>query len=506
MKIIRGKNLIGKRFGRLTMIKLFPDQKDFVNSLRGAFAAGHRSVLGVASPAFGKTVVAGYISESVVGRGGSVWFLVHRRNLLRQTSGSFWRSKIAHGLITSGKGRSPHPVQVGTIGTVFSRLESLNPPTMLFIDEAHLSRGNMFETVIKWAKDAGSLVIGLTGTPIRLDNKPLGGLYDHMVEAVSTRWLIENGRLSDYEMYSSPVAPDLSSVKTQAGDYNRGDLHEAMDKPHITGCAVSHYKKFADGMIAVCYCVNVAHSKSTAAQFNAAGIPAVHVDASTTDKELTEACEGLASGKYKVLVNCELVIEGFDLSAQVGEDITIECCILLRPTQSKARYLQMVFRALRKKPNPAIILDHAGCCLRHGMPDDPQEWSLEPRKKGSRRQYDNGPSIGVQVCDHCYFSFRSGVIECPNCGEVVPLRERIIEVVEGELERIQKAQAEEQARIERRREQGKARELEELVAVGVERGMRRPDVWGANVWAARQKRKPSAADYARAAKAWRALV
>jgi superfamily II DNA or RNA helicase len=105
------------------------------------------------------------------------------------------------------------PVQVGTIGSVYSRRETLTPPSILFVDEAHLSKGNMFETVINWCREAGSIVIGLTGTPQRLDGKALGDVFDVMVEARSTAWLIEQGRLSDYIMYSSAISPDLDGIK-----------------------------------------------------------------------------------------------------------------------------------------------------------------------------------------------------------------------------------------------------------------------------------------------------
>ena len=136
--------------------QLYEDQQEFVSKLRESLRGGIKSVLGVASPAFGKTVVAAYITSQARQRdeNASVWFLAHRKNLLRQTSKSFWQAKIEHGLITSGKMRSTLPIQVGTIGTVHSRLNSLKPPKILFIDEAHLSKGNMFQTVIAWARDS----------------------------------------------------------------------------------------------------------------------------------------------------------------------------------------------------------------------------------------------------------------------------------------------------------------------------------------------------------------
>lgn len=473
--------------------QLFEDQEEFVHKLRLALKSGVKSVLGVASPAFGKTVVASHITHSARERdpNATVWFLVHRKNLLRQTSKSFWQAKIEHGLITSGKMRTTLPIQVGTIGTVHSRLATLKPPKILFIDEAHLSKGNMFQSVIAWARAAGAIVIGLTGTPVRLDGKSLGDLYEVIIEAKSTKWLIEQGRLSEYIAYTTPTKPDLSAVKTLAGDYSVADLAVAMDKPTIVGDAVSHWLKYAKGKRTVVYCCNVAHSKHTAEAFTAAGIPAAHVDASTTEQELKSICEALADRRILVLVNCELVIEGFDLSAQVGRDVTLECCILLRPTQSVARYLQMVFRALRRKDYPAVILDHAGCILKHGLPCEHREWSLLGQVKGKRKKKDEEPDVNVQQCKKCYAVFLPAADNCPYCGAALEKKVRKIQEADGELEQVDLAAVRKQAK----KEQGQARTLRDLVSLGMRRGMAKASQWAAITAAARENRKPTPADF-----------
>ena len=480
----------------MAAFNLFDDQAEFVAKLREALKAGYRSILGVASPAFGKTVVAGHIIATAREKSdATAWFLVHRKNLLRQTSKSFWSAHIEHGLLTSGRTRSRLPVQVGTIGTVHSRIDQLVPPTILFVDEAHLAKGRMFETVIKWCLGNGSIVIGLTGTPERLDGKALGDLFSVMVEARSTQWLIDQGRLSSYDIYSTAMQPDLSAVKKSGGDYNREQLAEVMDNRVLVGDAISHWRRHANGMRTVVYCVNVKHSKHTAEAFNDAGIPAVHVDADTTEGELKDACEGLATGRYLVLCNCELVIEGFDLSAQVGKDITLECCILLRPTESLARYLQMVFRALRKKPAPAVILDHAGCAMKHGLPDEIREWSLEGRKKRKRKTGDEEPDVNVQQCQHCFHIFRPGPDKCPSCGKPVERKSpRELRQVDGDLVKIDT----DAIKRERKRNQGAARNLQDLIQLGVRRGMKNPSGWAVHVHCAREGRKPTASDYQQA--------
>ena len=211
---------------------------------------------------------------------------------------------------------------------------------------------------------------------------------------------------------------------------------------------------------------------------------------------IKEACEGLASGKYKVLCNCELVIEGFDLSAQVGRDCTLECCILLRPTQSLARYLQMVFRAMRKKPNPAVILDHAGCIVKHGLPCEKRDWSLEGREKGKRKANDE-PALNVSQCSKCYAVFKSGVDACPMCGEPVERKERTLNEVDGELEQVDMEAVKAEQRRQRQ-EQGRANGLRDLIALGKRRGMKNASGWAVNVYMARQSRKPTPKDYAEA--------
>ena len=487
------------------MFELFEDQAEFVGNLRRSLQAGHKSILGVASPAFGKTVVAAHITETAREKNpdSTIWFLVHRKNLLRQTSKSFWSAHIEHGLLTSGRRASNLPIQVGTIGTVNSRFDSLKPPSILFIDEAHLAKGAMFEKVITWARAYGSIIIGLTGTPERLDGKALGDLFDDLIEAKSTKWLIEQGRLSEYIAFTTPMAPDMSAVKKSGNDFNRSDLAMAMDKPTIVGDAVSHWRKHALGMRTVAYCVNVEHSKHTADAFNQAGIPAAHVDADTTEAELKAVCEGLADRSILILCNCELVIEGFDLSAQVGRDVTLECCILLRPTQSVARYLQMVFRALRRKPQAAVILDHAGCILQHGLPCEDREWSLEGKKKGKRKAKDDDePEVQVQQCMSCYAVFKPGPDNCPMCGEVIERKVRKIEQVEGELQAVDM----EMVRRERKKEQGMAGSLEQLIQLGRRRGMKKPEAWAAITFAARQGRKPTPVEFQEAKRIGRQLL
>lgn len=477
-------------------IQLYDDQLEFVHNLRAAYKNGNQSVLGVASTGMGKTIVSAYIAKSAWKSGKRVWFVCHRKNLLHQTSVAFWSLNIPHGQIASGRRNSRMPVQVATIGTLGNRLEKMKAPDLLIVDEAHLAMAETWKKVVKWAIDNGSLILGNSATPERLDGKGLGHLFDTMVEAKPMWWLIENRRLSEYVIYTSQSKPDLSAVKTRAGDYSKNQLSEAMDRPTLIGDAAAHWKKHAYGKRTICYCVTIEHSINTANHLNECGIPAVHVDGTTPDDELKKAIRGFADGKYKVICNVELMTTGFDLSAQVGREVPIEACILLRPTQSLAMYMQMVGRALRMKEDPAVILDHAGNVMQHGLPCDERDWSLEGRKKTSKKVKEE-EDLQIQQCKSCFAVFRPGPSACPSCRETIEKKKpRQIEQVDGQLEEVDV----QYIRKQRKKEQGKARTLRELVALGVRRGMNKPGPWACITMSARESRKPTSAEFKEAKK------
>jgi hypothetical protein len=68
---------------------------------------------------------------------------------------------------------------------------------------------------------------------------------------------------------------------------------------------------------------------------------------------------------------------------------------------------------------------------------------------------------------------------------------RKIQEAEGELEQIDLEAVRKQAK----REQGSARTLQDLVALGMRRGMTKASQWAAITCAAREQRKPTAADF-----------
>lgn len=458
------------------MIKLRDYQHDLISRTREALRVNQR-VLMQAPTGAGKTALACTMIGNAVERGLSAMFLVHQNELLNQTSKAMWHNQLAHGMIRAGRQKTPHNVQLASIMTLRNRLEQYQEPQLIIIDEAHRAVANTYQMILERYNSAH--VVGLTATPQRTDGKGLNHIFQDIVHGPSIRFLIEQGYLCDYQLYGVPQKADFSNVRTVAGDYSAGDIEREAGKPQVVGDAIDHYLKFAYGRQCVVMCATIHHAESVARAYSDAGIPAVAIHGKTKNRD--EVLEQFRSGEKKILTSVQLLVEGVDIP-EIG------AVQWLRPTKSVVVYMQGNGRGLRPHPSKdhLVILDHVGNWQRHGLPCEHREWSLEGDKRQGRREAD-ADAVGVQTCEKCFFAFRSGVTECPHCGAEVEFKERKLEQVDGELEMVRKAAEVEREKIEARKEQGRARELRELVEIGMRRKMRSPHGWAANVFAARKR-------------------
>lgn len=466
------------------MITLREDQEDVRTKLRVALRSSS-SVLTFAPTGFGKTVLAAKLLELLFKAGKRAIFCVHRVDLITQTAKTFERVGIPFSYVAAGYPYNPyHRIFIASIATLQNRLGKI-PAEYVLVDEAHLSAAAGWAKVALHYKGTGAKLIGLTGSPERLDGKPLGDVWDTLVMGPSVRWLIENGHLSRYRAFS-PAALDLSRVRTRNNDYLPSEIDDLMAGKAVLAGAVTHWQKFAKGMRTIAFTPSIARSEQLAAEFRANGIMAVALDGNTDTADRRAAFMGFADRQIDVIVNCQLFCEGFDLAAQVDRDVTIEAVLDYSPSQSVARHLQKHGRGLRKKDKPAVLLDLVGGFARLGFPDDEREWSLEGRKKSDRE-------VESMLCPSCYASHRPAR-KCPECGHVYEAKPRealggrALEEVAGDLEEINV----DALRQQRRSEQVSAKSLDELVSLATARGYKSPEKWAAHVFTARASKQKGA--------------
>lgn len=454
-------------------VTLRPYQQALIDGGRNAYREGKRSVLFCLPTGGGKTITASTIVHGAASRRNTVWWLTHRRELVAQASRTFYDLGIPHGTVQAGHISDPRAlVQVGSIQTVANRTSQLPEPGLIIFDEAHHIGAASWDGLFNLYPRAR--ILGLTATPWRLDGQGLGRWFETMVTGPTVAELIEMGSLSPYR-YFAPTKPDLDGVGTTGGDYQRGALASAMARPQIVGDAIEHYRTLCPGKRAVAFAAGVENSQQIAAQFNAAGIPAEHVDGAMSADLRDAAVERFKAGRTLVLSNADLFGEGFDVPA-------IEAAILLRPTKSLSLHLQQCGRALRPcaGKSEAIILDHAGNVDHHGLPDDVRGWNLDDRE---RRKKGDVAQVTTRQCAECFFVYRPASA-CPACGHVPVVVAREIDVVDGVLEEVTKAEP--RAKF---KEQGKAGSLESLIQLGRQRGYSNPEFWARKVWASRQGRR-----------------
>ena len=436
---------------------LRPYQSDSLRRTRQAFLCGFHRPLVVLPTGAGKTVLFAYMASQSQARGKTVWFLVHRRELLDQTIATFERFGIPL-----------RTIYIGMIATYANHPERHPKPDFIIFDEAQHTASATWQKLITRFPDA--YIVGLTATPCRLDGKPLGATYDTMIVGVTTGELIQQGYLSPYR-YFAPSVSDLSSLKRKGFDFDPESASELLMRRAVYGDVIESYRKYADGLQTICYCSSIKHSIAMADEFVKAGINAVHFDGNTPAAERRQIVQDFRDKKIQILCNVDLISEGFDVP-------DCWCCILLRPTMSTTLAIQQEGRALRPQPGKtAIILDHVGNYARHGLPDDPREWSLNSTLKPPQ-QYKQDGTLAVKQCPECFFTFPSGPDKCPNCGaEIKKTRQEIENIKKIHLEEIKHEYRQKAAAAVRGKDVSDCKNLTELQAYAKQHGYKSGWAW-----------------------------
>jgi superfamily II DNA or RNA helicase len=404
---------------------LRPYQTGAIESLRASYRSGNKRVMLYSSTGSGKTEIAMAMIKAAIVKGKRVLFIINRVELINQTSRRFFRSKIAHGIIQGKNTRmTDSNVMVCSIQTLAKR--GYPEADFIVIDEAHFCAGSKaYIALIEHYKDVP--ISALSATPFSKGlgkAYPWGKLFEDLVVATTIRELIDAGYLVDVDIYA-PSKPDLSKVRTTAGDYNEKDLGEACDKPVLIGSIVDHWLKIAQGKPTVCFAVNIAHSKHIVEQFKAIGVAAEHIDCYSTEDERKEILERVLSGQTNIISNVGILSTGWDFPA-------CEVMILARPTKSLILWIQMAGRILRPFDGKvkALLLDHSGTTERLGFPTDDLPLMLDDGKPKQSTGSDPKKEKLPEPCVKC--SFMKTVHKCPVCG-FAPEKQNTVETEDGEL-------------------------------------------------------------------------
>lgn len=396
------------------MISLFQDQEEFISNIRTLWPA-HKRIVAMANTGFGKTRIAARIIEGCISRGMKVCFLVPRISLIQQTAKAFVDLGINDiSLLWGGYDTDYSAKCIIASADTYIRREKIDFD-LVIVDEMHHRRKQLLE----WMQShPDERYIGLTATPFA---KWIGEYYTGLAKGPSMRWLIDNGRLADYEIYA-PEIPDTSKLKTRETayglDFIESEIAEIMDGAQVVGNIVENWLKHGENRLTMVLPVNVKHANHICIEFQRSGISAEVVSSATPTEERERIFNRVRKGITRIVISVNCLTEGFDIPE-------ISCVINARPTKSKARWVQGVGRGLRRKPvdyqfQNCLVFDHSGTALELGFPEDITIDDLptgdDGLKESNARDAEERPEKKPKECPQCKFVKPAGVYVCPKCG------------------------------------------------------------------------------------------
>lgn len=409
-------------------LRLWPFQGDVCRESQRALRS-YRRIVVIVPTGGGKTAISGAISlqlaRELAGReGGIALYLVHRKELIRQTARTLDRVGLAgeYGILARDYPRTPWaPMQIGSIPYLRDKLDAIAEwlnPAVIFLDEAHHAAAESWAKVL--ATWPNAFLIGLTATPARLDGKGLKKFFDHLVLGPQISDLIPE-YLCPVRMFQIPPSVDLKDLRKGGRDFTKASLAAVKTGPVIAD-AVKAWQRHAPDRRTIFFAVDIEHSKSIQQRLAAAGVSAAHVDFKTPNRE--RILDQYQDGAIQCLTNVELFTEGMDAPAT-------NCVVHARPTASFTLWRQMNGRGFRVKPDGGdlIVVDAANNSRLHGDPDADVTWELEHGVLPEERKK---LATTSRRCDNCDYVYPRTNAFCPLCG-VAPYRDEV-EEVDVELE------------------------------------------------------------------------
>jgi len=401
-------------------------QSDAVEQARQAIRDGAKNVLICAPTGAGKTVIASHLIESATNKGQRSAFIVDRLSLIQQTSDTFDRYGIDHGIIQSEHWRfkPSRPVQICSIQTLARR--QWPDTSLIVVDEAH----TVTETVKKRITHRNCIAVGLTATPF---TKGLGKLYDAIVNVTTTNRLIEQGYLSKYRIFAC-AEPDMEGVKVVAGEWEQQETQKRALQ--VVGDVVLEYLKHGQGRKFICSAVDTAHVEELQRQFLAAGINAATYTYKDRDEDRADTVTEFRKpdSTIKGLITVTAASKGFDV-ADIG------VVIMARPLRkSLAEHIQFFGRGLRiaEGKEDCIVLDHSGNCARFWA--EMNEFfelgvtELDDGKKKEKPKAKEKQEVELVKCPTCRHMHKAMPF-CPSCGHEYP-KKAAVEHVPGTLKEL----------------------------------------------------------------------
>lgn len=339
----------GRKFSN--EIKLYPYQEEAVERVLAEWDAGRRRTLLVMATGTGKTYTFAEVIRRELKREWDAnqltvraLVLAHRDELINQAVEKIellTGERCAIEKAGQSSLRSTARVVVGSVQSLSNeaRLEKFPKDrfSLIVIDEAHHAPANTYLQIIQHFPDA--LVLGVTATPDRGDQRSLLRVFDSVAYRYDMADAIHGGYLCPITTQKISLKLDISHVSVDRDDYSLDELDTTI-APYLQAVATQLAQICADRKTVIFLPLRRT-AKLMARIMTDCGMPARQVDGESKDRK--EILRDFDRGDFKVLCNSMLLTEGWDCPS-------VDCIVVLRPTQSRGHYAQMVGRGTRLSP------------------------------------------------------------------------------------------------------------------------------------------------------------
>ncbi len=355
-------------------IRPYPYQQEILDQLKAERdVRGRFKNLVVAATGTGKTVISAldykrYIKDEPH-RPHRLLFVAHRKEILKQSLYTY-RAILRDqnfGDLCVGE------YEARQTEHVFISIQTLNSKKWIdkldcdyydyiVIDEFHHAAADSYQALLHYFKPR--ILLGLTATPERLDRKSILSYFDGCIAAeIRLPEAINRKLLCPFEYFGVTDPVSLAHCTWKSGKYDTSELteryvtnkSEAEKRARIILESLLKYTADINRVIALGFCVNVAHAKFMSRFFNDHGIPAMWLSGESHPDIRNAAQKDLLEGKVRIIFVVDLYNEGVDIPE-------INTVLFLRPTESLTIFIQQLGRGLRLANNKEIltVLDFIG--------------------------------------------------------------------------------------------------------------------------------------------------
>ena len=343
-------------------------QQDVIDNALSHYNDGKSKLLIEMATGLGKTYTVAHIIKRLFQQRDQipkVLFLAHQVEILLQSVTAFKNvlgvGNYSFSACISGSIPENTDFVFASFDTFYGQISQLNKNSYDFIvvDEAHHTPARTYSEVV--TKFNPRLLIGLTATPYRADNKDVirffGGVEGH-IGKFDLVWALKHRKLA-FPKYLV-LLDDLDQDKIDQLDSGLSitDLDKRLFLHKKDQEVVRIIEKTVDeqeikNIKGIVFCRSIRHMNHLIGFFELGTATLVH--SKMTAQERRENIRNFREGEYKYILVCDLFNEGIDIPET-------NVLISMRHTGSRTVWLQQLGRGLRKTPNKEYVhvLDFVG--------------------------------------------------------------------------------------------------------------------------------------------------